>query len=75
MAVTCCFCEPSLSPDYPVDILLQDLNELLFYIAPFVIAVVLWKLFVTNRITPPGNVIVLGLDASTSTHSPASMDR
>ena len=62
MSITCCFCEPSLSPDYPVAIFISDIQEVLFYLVPLVSCVLLWKLFVTKRITPPGNVIVLGLE-------------
>jgi hypothetical protein len=71
MGITCCFCEPSLTPDYPWEIFMQDMRELLFVIGPLTTCVLLWRLFVTNRITPPGNVIVLGLDASDS-HSALS---
>lgn len=70
MAVTCCFCGPSLSPSYPWATFSQDVYEILFYIAPFVLCIVLWKLLVTNRSTPRGDVTVLGLDVSTSTYSP-----
>ena len=52
----------------------QDVNEFLFYVAPLVICVVLWKLFVTNR-SPRRDVTVLGLDESASTYSPRSKDR
>jgi hypothetical protein len=31
--------------------------------------VVLWKVFITNRITPRGNVLSLGLDETSATHS------
>ena len=75
MAVTCCFCEPSLSRSYPLMTFIQDVNEVLLYIAPLVLCVVLWKLFVTNRTTPPGDLTVLGLDASASTYSPRSHER
>ena len=75
MAIPCCFCEPSLSPDYPLDILIQDVNELMLYTAPLALCLVLWKLFVTNRTTPRGDVTVLGLDASSSTYSPSTRQR
>ena len=69
MAVTCCACW-DFSPDYPLEIFFQDLNEFMLYIAPLVFCVVLWKLLVTNRTTPRGDVTVLGLDASAPTYSP-----
>lgn len=75
MTVTCCFCDASLSPSYPLATLIQDFQEVLTYIAPLVLCVVLWKLFVTNKTAPPGDVIVLGLDANDSTCSPRSNDR
>lgn len=70
MAVTCCACEPSLWGSYPLVKFVQDVQEVMFYIAPLVLCVVLWKLLVTNRSTPRGDVTVLGLDVSTSTYSP-----
>ena len=33
------------------------------------ICLVLWKVFVTNRITPRGNVLALGLDESSATET------
>lgn len=75
MNIACVACETSLSPDYPLLTFIQDINELTFYIAPLVMCVVLWKLFVTNRITPGGNIIVLRLDAGVSTCSPTPNDR
>lgn len=47
MAITCAACD-SL-PDYPVTTFVQDVNEVLLYIAPLVLCVVLWKIFVTRR--------------------------
>ena len=46
-------------------IFIHDVNEVLPYTAPFILCLVLWKMFVTNRVTPRGDVTVLGLDAST----------
>lgn len=70
MAVTCCFCAPSLSPSYSWVTFFQDVHEVVIYIAPLVLFIVLWKLLITNRSTPRGDVTVLGLDVSTSTYSP-----
>ena len=53
----------------------QDINEFLYFVVPLALCVVLWKLFVTNRITPRGDITVLGLDESASTYSPRSNDR
>ena len=66
--VTCCFCEPELT--YSVSTFVQDLNEFMFYSTPAWTCVVLWKIFVTNRRTPRGDITVLGLDASARTYSP-----
>jgi hypothetical protein len=66
--VTCCFCEPELA--YRLATFLEDLNELMLYVAPVAICIVLWKVFVTNRTTVRGDVTVLGLDASSTTYSP-----
>jgi hypothetical protein len=75
MIITCCFCEPSLAPDYPWEVLMQDMREFLSVIGPLATCALLWRLFVTNRITPPGDVIVLGLDPNVSTSSPKSNER
>lgn len=68
MNVTCCFCEPQLV--YDLATLLEDVNELMLYTAPAATCVVLWKVFVTNRRSPRGDMTVLGLDESASTYSP-----
>ena len=47
----------------------QDLGELLLYVAPGVICALLWKIFVTNRTQPRGNILGLGLDDSSSVYS------
>jgi hypothetical protein len=70
----------TLSPDYPLEIFFQDLNEYMLYTAPFILCVLLWKKFVTNRLTSPGAVTVLGLDASASKNlvnlvNPVDVDR
>lgn len=66
--VTCCFCEPELA--YDLATFLQDFNEFMVYTAPVAMCVVLWKIFVTNRSTPRGDMTVLGLDESSGTYSP-----
>lgn len=66
MAFTCV--DPPLT--YHHDPFFQNVNEFLFYVVPLVLCIVLWKLLVTNRSTPRGDVTVLGLDVSTSTYSP-----
>jgi hypothetical protein len=47
----------------------QDTFALLKVIAPSAICLTLWRLFVTNRSGPPGGIVVLGLDASSSIYS------
>jgi hypothetical protein len=66
--VTCCFCEPELA--YDLATFLQDFNEFMIYTAPVATCVVLWKIFVTNRSTPRGDMTVLGLDESSAIYSP-----
>src|SRR5690242_16796395 len=66
--VTCCFCEPELT--YHLDTFLQDLAEFMVYTTPSTLIVILWKVFVTNRRTPRGNLTVLRLDESAETYSP-----
>ncbi|HEX6285574.1 MAG TPA: hypothetical protein VFZ71_11900 [Pyrinomonadaceae bacterium] len=66
--VTCCTCEPELA--YDLTMFLQDFNEFMVYTTPVAICVVLWKIFVTNRTTPRGDITVLGLDESSTTYSP-----
>jgi hypothetical protein len=70
MDVTCCFCGPDLSPAYNLTILLEDIQVLAVYTVPAMICVVLWKVFITNRITPRGGISFLGLDESSATYSP-----
>ena len=67
--VTCCFCEPELT--YHLDAFLQDLGEFMVYTTPTALGVVLWKVFITNRRTPRGDITVLRLDESAETYSPA----
>ena len=55
--------------DYPANAFTDDLGTLILFIFPFAICVVLWKVFVTNRITPRGNVLRLGLDESSATET------
>jgi len=52
---------------YPVYIFLDDLGVLMVYLLPAAICVVLWKVFITNRTTPRGNVLSLGLDETSAT--------
>ena len=66
--VTCCACDPEMT--YNVAIFLQDCNEFMVYTVPVAICVVLWKIFVTNRTTPRGDMTFLGLDESSATYSP-----
>ena len=66
--ITCCFCEPELT--YHLDTFLQDLAEFMVYTTPSTLIVILWKVFVTNRRTPRGNLTVLRLDESSATYSP-----
>jgi|GEM_PF-4009748 len=39
----------------------QDVNEVLLYVGPLVLCVVLWRLFVTKRTTATGHTTILGL--------------
>lgn len=63
---TCCFCT-ELTSDYPVDIFVEDISTLMLFVLPAAICVILWKVFVSNRIAPRGNVVSLGLDESSAT--------
>jgi hypothetical protein len=55
--------------DYPVNAFTDDLGTLVLFIFPAAICVVLWKVFVTNRTAPRGNVLQLGLDETSATHT------
>jgi hypothetical protein len=55
--------------DYPVNTFTDDLGTLILFIFPAAICVVLWKVFVTNRTTPRGNVLRLGLDETSATET------
>lgn len=52
---------------YPLRILWEDVGVLMLFLFPAAICVVLWKVFVTNRTIPRGNVLALGLDESSAT--------
>ena len=65
MFLTCV--DPPLT--YYHEMFFQDVNEFLSYVVPLVLCVVLWKLFVTNRITRARDVTVIGLDKSSSRRS------
>lgn len=52
---------------YPITIFFEDLGTLMLFVLPGAICVVLWKVFITNRTTPRGNVLALGLDESSAT--------
>jgi hypothetical protein len=55
--------------NYPVNTFVEDLGTLMLFLVPAAIFVVLWKVFVTNRTTPRGNVLRLGLDETSATET------
>ena len=66
--ITDCFAAPDLYVSYyPMRIFLEDFGVLMLFLLPGAICVVLWKVFITNRITPRGNVLSLGLDENSAT--------
>ncbi|HEY0724832.1 MAG TPA: hypothetical protein VGD41_12750 [Pyrinomonadaceae bacterium] len=54
-------------PDYSLHLFVLDVEPLILIVVPAAIGVVLWKVFVTNRTTPRGNVLSLGLDETSAT--------
>jgi len=56
-------------PDYSANLMVLDVGTLILFIVPAAICVVLWKVFITNRTTPRGNVLSLGLDETSATHT------
>src|ERR1700741_679356 len=52
---------------YPLNIFVEDIGVLMLLLFPAAIGVVLWKMFVTNRTTPRGNGLSLGLDETSAT--------
>jgi hypothetical protein len=64
-------CEYTLSEGYSAGMPEEDLVLLVLFGMVLLCAfgVVLWKVFITNRITPRGNVLSLGLDESSATPS------
>ena len=58
-----------LSGDYPLNIFFLDVGELLIFTLPAAICAVLWKVFVTNRTIPRGNILSLGIDDSSATYA------
>lgn len=57
------------APRYPFDIFIEDAGPLMIFIFPAAIGVVLWKIFITNRTTPRGNILSLGLDERSATYT------
>ena len=58
-----------LSAWYDFNVMIDDIAELMVYTVPVAICVVLWKVFITNRTTPRGNILSLGLDESSATYT------
>lgn len=58
-----------LSSEYPANIFVEDLGTLMLFVFPVAVGLILWKVFVTNRTTPRGNVLALGLDETSATHT------
>ena len=56
-------------PRYPLDIFIEDAGAIMILIFPAAICVVLWRVFVTNRTTPRGNILSLGLDERSATYT------
>jgi hypothetical protein len=67
--MTLCPVSNVLSNYYSLDIFIEDVGELMIFVLPAAICVVLWKVFVTNRTTPRGNILSLGLDESSATYT------
>lgn len=57
-------CPMYYSPWYEISILFEVAT---LSMIPFVIGFMLWKIFVTNRMNPRGNVCVLGLTETSAT--------
>lgn len=55
---------------YSLATFIEDVAEFTVYTTPAAIAVVLWKVFVTNRRIARGDITVLRLDQSSQTYSP-----
>ena len=64
-----CPAETYLSPNYPVNIFIEDFGTLMLFVFPAAVCVILWKVFVTNRTTPRGNILQIGLDETSATHT------
>jgi len=57
------------APEYPPNIFVADVETLMLFVFPAAVCVILWKVFVTNRITPRGNILSIGLDETSATHT------
>ncbi len=60
-----CPIEPYTYPWYDISELIALLSIVL---VPPAICYILWRIFVTNRLAPRGNVCVLGLTETSATH-------
>ena len=47
----------------------EQVTNLVNLVVPAAVGYTLWRIFITNRMGPRGNVVVLGLDESAATYS------
>ena len=65
--ITDCFGTPQGLFGLDGHVFFIDVGLLMIAAVPAAIVVALWKIFVTNRITPRGNVLALGLNETSAT--------
>jgi hypothetical protein len=58
-----------LIPPYPIEVFIADITELAVYMVSPAVCYLLWRIFVTNRMAPRGDVCVLGLSETSATRS------
>jgi hypothetical protein len=56
------------SPWYQVSDFVELVSVLMILLVPSAICYMLWRIFVTNRLNPRGDVCVLGLSETSATH-------
>lgn len=65
--ITDCFGTPQELVGLDGHVFFIDAGLLMIAAVPAAVVVVLWKIFVTNRIAPRGNVLALGLNDTSAT--------
>ena len=62
-------CVDDIFGTYDFPTFAEQVTNLVYLVFPAAVGYTLWRVFVTNRINPQGDVVILGLDESSATYS------